>query len=48
MRELPPTDVSGTEVKIDGIEDLLMKASDITGRSLSRSKDRGRLTPSKL
>ena len=31
MRESPPIDVSGTEVKIDGIDDLIMKEGDIMG-----------------
>ena len=31
MRELPPIDVSGTKVKIDGIDGLIMNESDIMG-----------------
>ena len=31
MCELPTIDASGTEVKIDGIEDLIMEEGDIMG-----------------
>ena len=31
MHELLPIDLSGAKVKIDGIEDLMMKESDIMG-----------------
>ena len=35
---------SGTEVKIDGVEYLIMKESDIMGVDRGRSKEEGRLT----
>ena len=47
MRELPPIDLSGTKIKIDSAEDLIMKESAING-VFTEADARTELTPSKL